>query len=956
MKPSLSPVWKQVSIFVYDKTSTATTPVATVLNRVPTTNNHLFYSNLVVTGSVNIAGTASFTVTNAAGLATSAEKSLFSDDYNQEGVAPTQKYVVIICGQDVIWSGKLLRSTSTTQTPFNRAETFGQWKVECESDVGKMRLQEVSPPTPPTVVGKVGNVISSILNRKSAEDVDWTGLHSGTAPLIYESIISNEGGTVSYKVQDTDMYSQFISIAKVSGFEWRTRLNNWVEDYTSWDPVTYVLGAVNVVSRFLKAEVVNRWVLFLGDSGTGSNIISYGQVSDTTLDTIDWDGGTGTVDLSIRNSTWQAQRFLSTKVNISKVVIKMKKVGTPTGTVTVAIETETYVPSARPSGVVLASASINVATLTTSFTDVTFTMSGALEINTPYYVTIKGSGGWVSGREVFLRERALPVSDTSLWVWEGAAAWTSYSFGYRIDLRTYYGAFILKNVVNPTLLPAHGGTPIACTFLNGGNYIYCDPASVPPINAVVVFATPVPSSGIVAGRNYVVVESNLAGDFRVGNTIGGTALTFARETVYSSFQVATFGTGRCVFLLDPVVDMCWDIEQPTPVQLFNINKMADSSNSICFDYNDKTDKKTVATKITVKGKNIDTTESSTGKSETISTTLYANCKWEPENTMFEKTTVVTHKMDGYVYAGDAGSANLYLIGQDYALQSGDVIDVWCRWTDGSAYELVTNRTITAPPTLVTQVDGTKTTLLILNSQLHGTKNCGKYSVVSARKTYVQDPTRVCDTPLTTNPVWFGGSTSNGKPMYKVITSVGTDTVYGKYIVGIASFDSVVNQVRPSFPGCLVSRKRGGESPDAGSPQALLGLIDITETVDQATTLGDLEVYATQSLINHSFYVRKASFQCFINDFTKPGGRGYGQVYDWTMIKEGDRIAVNPSSTLSTDILNSKYFDSQYKYLWEVVSWTLDANSMTITAILGDYETNVNVLISDKTKSLDGIIS
>ncbi len=165
MKPNFSPAWKKASIFVYDKPSSATTPDATILNRYPTINNHLFYSELVITGSVNRAGTASFYVTNT-GSATTAEKRLFTDDVVSPGVAPTEKYVAIILGQDVIWSGKILRSVSAIQAPFNVQNKYGQWKVECESDIGKMKLQEVNPPTPPTIIGKIGEVINAILRKK----------------------------------------------------------------------------------------------------------------------------------------------------------------------------------------------------------------------------------------------------------------------------------------------------------------------------------------------------------------------------------------------------------------------------------------------------------------------------------------------------------------------------------------------------------------------------------------------------------------------------------------------------------------------------------------------------------------------------------------------------------------------------------------------------------------------
>ena len=947
MKPSLK-AWRQVSIFVYDKPSDAATPAATVLNLRPNPNQRMFYSDLSITGSVNRAGSAKFTVTNP-GSATTTEKSLFSDDFCAVGVAPTEKYVVMVCGQDVIWSGKILRSVSATQSPFSTTQKFSQWEVECESDIGKMKLQEVNPPTPPTITGKVGAIVNAILKRKNSSDIDWTGFHTGSSPLLWESVISNEGGTLSYKILDTDMYTQFMSIVKLSGFEWKTRLANWVEDYVSWNPVTKVLGATNVFSRHTLAELTNKWVLFVGLAGDGSNIISYGQVSNTIpAGLVDFDGSVGNIDLSLRTYNWQAQSFIPTKANLVSIQVKMKKVGLPLTDLYFSICTDdgtTY----RPSSTVLATATLSCSTLTTSFAYYTLSVPCNLTIGTRYWITMKCALNMVVGREAFFSLKA----GNPYYRAYGQSNWNVSDNLYIYDFKTLYAPLQLKNVVNPTLLPAVPGTYRGCTFLNGGNYIYTGATYLPPVNSVVVFQAPVPPE-ITAGRNYCVVQSS-TDSIRISDILGGTPLTFQKVTLYSNFAVATFSAGRCIILLNPVVDVAWDLEQITPVQTICANRSGNNIEPVCFSYNDNTDKKLVATKVIVKGKNIDTTESLTGRSDTISTALYANNKWEPEATMFENSTVVTQKMDGYIHDCVANDTVLHLYGQDYALQVGDVFDCWCKWSDNSTPEVLTSRTIDALSITYPQPDGTKTTSVsFTGGVLSTTKDCAKFSVFSARRVYVQDNARVY---VNNASLWCGGSNSSGKPTFKTMSSMGSDPIYGKYIIGTTSYGGAASQVRPIFPGCYVSLNRGGENPRPGSPQALLGIISLTETVDQATTLGDLELYATQALINHSFYVRKGKFKCAINDFTKHGDRGYGQSYDWQLIKEGDRVAVNPMVTFpSGESLNDKYFDGQFKYKWEVIAWTLDCNTMTISAELGDYEHNMNTLLSDKTQSLDRTIS
>lgn len=709
MRPNFKK-FQNPSIFVYEKSGTEN-PRATMLNRSFTTGHNLFYSDLVIIGSINQAGTCKFKVNNSGG-ATADERALFEDTGLELGSSSTPKYVVIICGSGVIWSGQILRSTSSTNPMFTSVENYCQWSVECESDVGKMKLQGVNSSYFGTVTDKAGVIVSRLVMKNLTDDIDWNG-------SIKKGMNSTEGATLTYRILDTDMYSQFVAIAKVAGFEWRTRPITWIGSgtYVYSAPTATVVDANISYAGFTANGLIGEWVIFLGNPTTGAD-----------------------------------------------------------------------------------------------------------------------SGAYV----------------------------TSYA---RIASNSSSG-FTANGVVNPTVPPA-----TACKYL---------------------------------------------------------------------------------IILDPVLDFSWGMEQEFPIQLFKNNAPRTSSDSFCTEFADKTDKKMIASRVSVKAKNVDTSQSMTGRSESISTTLYANCEWEPEATMFKNTTFVSWAMDGYVYSYTANSTTIKLIGRGYALQANDIFDVFAFYPDNTSGWL-TGFTISTV-TMTNEPDGTRTTTVVATAPIHATNNISKYSLFTARKVYVDDPTRL----FTTLPqqVYLGG-VSGGYQVQKHITTQGFDTVYGYWLSADVhtDFGSSTDSIKPILPGCFACNKGYGDAPDASSPLAVNGERNYSETVDQATTLGDLEVYATQMLINHSFYLKKASFVCLAHDFIKPSDRFLGEVYDWMFIREGDRIAVQTLETLEDlDGLMAKFYTGEYKYFWEVMSWRFDATTMQVFVELGDFEPNVYTLLKTKTASIDMTIT
>ena len=86
---------------------------------------------------------------------------------------------------------------------------------------------------------------------------------------------------------------------------------------------------------------------------------------------------------------WHAQPFTPTKKYLSSVVLQLKKVGNPTGNITVQIQTTN---GNVPSGTVLASATLNQATITTSYLPYTFNTKCTLTPGTKYHCCKKGPG------------------------------------------------------------------------------------------------------------------------------------------------------------------------------------------------------------------------------------------------------------------------------------------------------------------------------------------------------------------------------------------------------------------------------------------------------------------------------------------------------------------------------------------------------------------------------------
>jgi hypothetical protein len=428
-----------------------------------------------------------------------------------------------------------------------------------------------------------------------------------------------------------------------------------------------------------------------------------------------------------------------------------------------------------------------------------------------------------------------------------------------------------------------------------------------------------------------------------GQVTSNTSTVITMSSITNA-SLAPASSNNVIILGNPVLDFSSDFRQPSYVSTFTMNKARASTLQNGYEMNDMSDFKQVITKVTSKGKaiaNLPLTSSLGVTGSNVSATLFAKDAWSTTRNFFNNSTWITQKTEGYIYSCAAGSTTLIMIGQGYALRNGETIEVYA--TDTAGASVITFRTINGTPTTQTQTDGTATTTITLSSSVSANALL-KYGLAFGWNLYVKE----------TAPLAISGTTylNVGVETNRGYNAVGVDATYGPYIT-FAGYGGTVSIQSIHLPGCLVSKQTYTEaSPETGSPINYFGLILRTMTADSLISVADLEVYTTNYLINHSFYYRKGTFWAFVYDWFKPDIRAVNEVSENGWLRAGDEICIlqNTGDT-ATD---TQY--GQYKNQWQVVAWTLDADSMIVSADLGDHERNTNTLINDKTSGINYTIT
>lgn len=432
--------------------------------------------------------------------------------------------------------------------------------------------------------------------------------------------------------------------------------------------------------------------------------------------------------------------------------------------------------------------------------------------------------------------------------------------------------------------------------------------------------------------------------------------TWIKTTTIANESSVPVGGGVILILGDPVLDIVSDLSQPTKQATFRMNTTLSSSYSSGYEFNDKTDKKLLATKVVAKGK--------TSSGETISSSIAAVTPWDSSNTCFENSTYISHRSEGTIVRiedteGAAGST-IYVEGWGFDVatgSSGDYVAVRHPITTGTFLGAQTNTKIN---TAVEGYEGEKrVTIFQINlydffdfygSYVGGTLFIIKNAEFATKRAYLY----VKD--LTTLGYADGDSIYiDGETILTI--EDGNDTEYGSYIKyvcdGTATHRSQTSElVGAHIPGSIVWKGYDESNPDADSPLGIHGEVLQTYTADQNVTLPSLSTYATMYLIANSYYYRKAEFWCMIYDFFKTDVRASSELTCASYLSVGDRIACLPKST-STEIETE---DGQLKNIWQIVSYTLDTTTMQVKVQLGDFERNVFTLLADKTAAINQTIT
>ena len=467
---------------------------------------------------------------------------------------------------------------------------------------------------------------------------------------------------------------------------------------------------------------------------------------------------------------------------------------------------------------------------------------------------------------------------------------------------------------------------------------------------------------LVAGNNSAYITSitstvttaNQTGILSWAYCSGNASATALTLTSIQNQGMIPPASSRAVVLIGPVLDYAWSLEPPMPCLTLLANAASDPTTFQGLNFSDNSDYKSLATVVTVKGTTIVPTQG-TGVGSTITSTLYAKDQWDGTYNFFKNCTYVTQRMDGYVYSYATSATTIVLIGQGYALANGDTFYVYATGSTNGVTSVYGPRTISGTPTIETQADGTLTTTVTFSGAYLDTQPLNKYGAFISVKTYVADPVWMWGTGSYPITAYIGGLLLNQRTYSAGYTGVSASATYGNYITlagtGAGAFPTGAIPI-PALPGTLLSWTSPTGTPNFQSPLAYYGPILYTQTVDQNITQSDLDVYATQYLVNKSYYLRKASVTAkLVMDYCAPGWRSQYQTYDPNMVREGNLITVLTSLNLSPgNNPNAQWPDGQYVNRWQVMSWTLDGSTMQVTCELGDYEKNTYTLMQQLTSS------
>jgi hypothetical protein len=214
-----------------------------------------------------------------------------------------------------------------------------------------------------------------------------------------------------------------VSIVKDNGFNVPTGTEMASRVISNADWLAYASGEEIYIPISATLTPSDKyWIVFESSTTSDSNFTSIQSDNNFSYGNglCAWNGYTGNWAAdSFATSYWKANGFTAQKDTFGSLTLKLLKVGSPTGNLTVSIETDN---AGKPSGSVLATADIDVSTLTTSLADYTVSLPCSLTVGTQYHIVMKGQAAWDTTNGV---SNAIGYGDNTAVNNYGAGAWSS---------------------------------------------------------------------------------------------------------------------------------------------------------------------------------------------------------------------------------------------------------------------------------------------------------------------------------------------------------------------------------------------------------------------------------------------------------------------------------------------------------------------------------------------------
>lgn len=457
------------------------------------------------------------------------------------------------------------------------------------------------------------------------------------------------------------------------------------------------------------------------------------------------------------------------------------------------------------------------------------------------------------------------------------------------------------------------------------------------------------ATNALIGQWVIVINPTGESPLSYGRVTSNVVLPTGTITCTTITNAGVIPTGGLVVPIlvvgDPYLDFASDISEHSPIVLYTMNQSENASLYNGYEFNDKTDKKSLFTKVVVSAKNL-LASTTSGLPATISVTMCAKDAWNSDYDMFMNSSYIAHKMDGYVYSYTIGNSYIDLIGADYTLANGDTFYLYRSKADGT-WDKTGPFTINGATATYMGSDGVPYTRVTATVVIDASVAAQKYTCFISTKQYVN---------------WYpdlneGGTYTTvqmGNEIRRFKNSMcGNSATYGHYIQIESASDMGYSSTIP-YPhtvGCLLQNSANPiTSPETGSPIADYGILQKSVTVDTLSTLTDLDVYATQHLILDSYYYKRASFWCHPYDFSPqdiPRANSTGTYPEYNVtprfMREGSRISVQAHTGGSVEE-------------YQIVDWTYTANELRIDITLGDFDRNIFTLLGEKTNALTGSIT